>query len=116
MDVEEEFIATASSYPCSPFMSDLVIAEIAAFEEKQKAYPPALNKDSNEIDFNSGRFMGHINGPCGEILKTSIQCYMDSSASIKGVDCADNFKQLVECCKENKGSCHPRITKDLEDE
>ena len=41
----------------------------------------------------------YLSGPCAELFKTIYNCYHSSRFIIKGLDCAEHFKEYHACCK-----------------
>ena len=86
--------------------------QIESYVRSLRKSPTAYNVITNTVDYESARMKPVMKGPCSDILKESIECYINSSASIKGLDCADTFNSLLSCCKTHVGTCHPRLELD----
>ena len=85
------------------------IAQIEKYAAELKKHPAPYNSVKNEIDYSSPRLKKIMSGPCGEIWKASMNCYIDSDNLVKGLDCAESFNALAACCKANPKACHPRM-------
>ena len=42
----------------------------------------------------------YLSGPCSEVLRAVYNCYHSSQHLIKGLDCAELFKEYHGCCKK----------------
>lgn len=63
---------------------------------------------SEELDYPSieSKFVGtekqqYLDGPCGNLLRMSYNCFHESVAMVKGLDCADLIKEYHACCREH---------------
>ena len=66
---------------------------------------PSFNSVTNEINYESKTLSKFANGKCGEFFRASLDCYVSSSSTVKGLNCADNFNELITCCLQNPKHC-----------
>lgn len=74
------------------------------FQSNKRMLPPAAEEpDYEPIDkkFAGTPKQQYLDGPCGNLLRSSYNCFQESTMMIKGLDCADLIKEYHACCREH---------------
>ena len=67
---------------------------------------PVTTSEEPEYEPIEKKFAGtpkeqYLNGPCGNLLRSSYICFQESTSMIKGIDCVDLIKEYHACCREH---------------